>query len=94
LTKSEREELMAMTRKGKSNAAKFVHMRALLLCDAGEHGKSWKATDVTDDWPKTCRVDDSRDSLNNDCAKGAKKRIAPYKSKTHQPHDTSNQTVN
>jgi transposase len=46
LTKAERKELTAMTRKGKSNAAKIIHARALLLCDAGEHGEAWKVADV------------------------------------------------
>ena len=46
LTKAEREELTAMTRKGKSNAAKFIHARALLLCDAPEHGVRWKVAGV------------------------------------------------
>lgn len=46
LTKAEREELTAMTRKGKSSAGKFIHARALLLCDAGEHGGRWKVADV------------------------------------------------
>jgi transposase len=46
LTKAEREELTAQTRRGKSTAAKFVHARALLLCDAGEWGSPWKVADV------------------------------------------------
>ena len=46
LTKAEREELTAMTRKGKSNAAKFIHARALLLCDAPGQGVRWKVADV------------------------------------------------
>jgi hypothetical protein len=37
LTKAEREELTAMTHKGKTKAAKIIHARALLLCDAGGH---------------------------------------------------------
>jgi transposase len=48
LTKTERGQLEAMTRKGKSNAAKFTHARALLLCDADEHGQRWKVADVAD----------------------------------------------
>jgi len=45
LTKPERESLEALTHKGQSNAHKFVHARALLLCDVGtyytpKHG-SW-----------------------------------------------------
>ena len=46
LTKPERGELEAMTRSGKIASAKFVHARALLLCDAGPHGDPWKVGDV------------------------------------------------
>ena len=46
LTKQERGQLEAMTRSGKTAAAKFVHARALLLCDAGEHGDPWTVADV------------------------------------------------
>lgn len=46
LTKEERGRLEAATHGGKSSAAKFVHARALLLCDAGLHGDRWKVADV------------------------------------------------
>ena len=46
LTPEERGQLEAITRGGKSSAAKFVHARALLLCDAGPHGDPWKVADV------------------------------------------------
>jgi hypothetical protein len=46
LTKEEREALETMTRSGKIPAKKFMHARALLLCDAGEHGDPWKVADV------------------------------------------------
>jgi hypothetical protein len=46
LTKQERGQLEAMTRSGTTAAAKFVHARALLLCDAGPHGDPWKVADV------------------------------------------------
>jgi len=46
LTPEERVRLEAMTRGGKIAAAKFVHARALLLCDAGPHGDPWKVADV------------------------------------------------
>jgi len=46
LTKQERGQLEAMTRSGKTAAAKFVHARALLLCDAGEYGDPWTVADV------------------------------------------------
>lgn len=46
LTKAEREQLTELTRSGNSTAAKFIHARALLLCDAGKHGDPWKVADV------------------------------------------------
>ncbi len=41
LTKEERNELEALTRRRKINARKFILARALLLCDAGSHGPAW-----------------------------------------------------
>ena len=49
LTRTEREQLTELTRSGKSTAAKFIHARALLLCDAGESGDPWKVADVAAD---------------------------------------------
>src|SRR4051812_43956523 len=46
LTQVERDQLTALTRHGKASAAKFMHARALLLCDAGPHGDPWKVADV------------------------------------------------
>jgi len=46
LTRSERTELTELTRCGKTPAAKFLHARALLLCDAGDYGDPWKVADV------------------------------------------------
>lgn len=48
LTPGEREMLEAITRSGKTSAPKFVHARALLLCDAGDENPSepWKVADV------------------------------------------------
>lgn len=47
LTKEERAELLAYTRSGKTNAKKYVHARALLLCDTGPYAdKRWKMADV------------------------------------------------
>jgi hypothetical protein len=46
LTQAERAQLTELTRSGKSTAAKFIHARALLLCDGGEWGESWKVVDV------------------------------------------------
>ena len=41
LTEEERGELENLTRRGKTHARKFIHARALLLCDAGPNGPSW-----------------------------------------------------
>jgi len=46
LTKEERKELETMTRRGKTHARRFIHARALLLCDAGEDGPAWNVADV------------------------------------------------
>ena len=46
LTKEERKELEAMTRRGKTHARRFIHARALLLCDAGTDGPAWNVADV------------------------------------------------
>jgi transposase len=46
LTQKEREQLTELTRSGKSTTAKFIHARALLLCDAGKYGDAWKVADV------------------------------------------------
>jgi hypothetical protein len=46
LTLAERGQLEELTRSGKTAAAKFIHARALLLCDAGAHGDPWKVADV------------------------------------------------
>ena len=46
LTNEERTYLGGLTRIGRGPAAVFTHARALLLCDAGEHGDPWKVADV------------------------------------------------
>jgi hypothetical protein len=46
LTKEEREELEALTRRGKIHARRFIHARALLLCDAGTDGPAWNVADT------------------------------------------------
>lgn len=58
LTQEEREMLEAVTRCGKTNAPKFIHARALLLCDAGPHGSSepWKVADVAEALGVTSRT--------------------------------------
>lgn len=46
LTKEERKELETITRRGKTHARRFIHVRALLLCDAGADGPAWNVADV------------------------------------------------
>jgi transposase len=46
LNKEERKELESMTRRGKTHARRFIHARALLLCDAGANGPAWNVADV------------------------------------------------
>jgi hypothetical protein len=48
LTKEERKELEAMTHRGKTHARRFIHARALLLCDAGVDGPAWNVADVSE----------------------------------------------
>jgi len=46
LTPQERKELEGLTRNGKTPAKKFIHARALLLCNASPGGPAWKVADV------------------------------------------------
>jgi transposase len=46
LTRDERKELEDITRRGKMHARRFIHARALLLCDAGVEGPAWNVADV------------------------------------------------
>ena len=48
LTRQERDDLEALTRRGKTHARRFIHARALLLCDAGPHGPAWSVPDVAE----------------------------------------------
>ncbi len=48
LTEEERKELEALTTRGRIDARKFIHARALLLCDAGDSGPAWKVADVAE----------------------------------------------
>jgi hypothetical protein len=48
LSQEEREELETLTKRGKTNAKRFVQARALLLCDAGDNGPAWKVEDVAE----------------------------------------------
>ena len=56
LTEEERGQLEALTRSGKTAASKFVHARALLLCDAGPYGSPWKVADVAEALGVTSRT--------------------------------------
>ena len=56
LTKQERKELEALTRKGKTGAKKFIKARALLLCDAGPEGPAWAVVDVAEALGVTSRT--------------------------------------
>ena len=46
LSQEERKELVALTRRGKTHARRFIRARALLLCDAGTDGPAWNVADV------------------------------------------------
>ena len=46
LTEQEREELEALTKRGKIHARRFIRARALLLCDAGPKGPAWAVADT------------------------------------------------
>ena len=48
LTPQECKELVTLTRNGKTPAKKFIHARALLLCDASPDGPAWKVADVAE----------------------------------------------
>jgi transposase len=56
LTKEERKELETMTRRGKTHARRFIHARALLLCDAGADGPAWNVSDVAEALGVTSRA--------------------------------------
>lgn len=46
LTGEERQHLEALTKKGKGTARKFIHARALLLCDHAAQREPWKVAQV------------------------------------------------
>jgi len=48
LTAEEREELVALTRTGKTSAKRFLYARALLLCDAGPEGPAWTVANTAE----------------------------------------------
>lgn len=56
LVESERFELEALTRNGKTGAKKFINARALLLCDAGPLGPAWAVAKVAEALGVTSRT--------------------------------------
>jgi transposase len=56
LTEQERKDLEALTRCGKTGAKKFIHARALLLCNAGPDGPAWAVADVAEALGVTSRT--------------------------------------
>jgi hypothetical protein len=46
LTEGERRELEELTRPGRTDSRKYIHARALLLCDAAEGGHNRSVADV------------------------------------------------
>jgi hypothetical protein len=48
LTEQERKELNTLTKRGKTQARKVIHARALLLCDAGAGGPAWTVAETAD----------------------------------------------
>jgi hypothetical protein len=48
LTEEERQELKQLTRPGKTESRKYIHARALLLCDAGASGPAWNVANVAE----------------------------------------------
>jgi len=48
LTQEERQELEAISTKGKRAARTIIHACALLLLDAGAHGPKWRVTQVAE----------------------------------------------
>ena len=56
LEESERNALMALTREGTTNSKKFIHARALLLCDAGASGPAWNVAKVAEALGVTSRT--------------------------------------
>ena len=46
LTEQERNDLEALTKRGKTHARRFIHARALLLSDTSDAGPSWSVADT------------------------------------------------
>lgn len=56
LTEEERKDLEVLTHSGKTGAKKFIHARALLLCDAGPEGPAWTVVDTAEALGVTSRT--------------------------------------
>jgi transposase len=56
LSEQEREELEALTKRGKIHARRFIHARALLLCDSGPKGPAWNVADTAEALGVTSRT--------------------------------------
>lgn len=56
LMESERAELEALVRNGKTGMKKFITARALLLCDAGPCGPAWTVANVAEALGVTSRT--------------------------------------
>jgi transposase len=48
LTAEEQHELEQVTRPGKTESRKYIHARALLLCNAGVGGPAWNVADIAE----------------------------------------------
>jgi transposase len=48
LSRDERNELEALTKKNQTGAKKFVHARILLLCDCGKDGPAWTSERIAE----------------------------------------------
>ena len=56
LTEHEQNELEAFTRDGKTGAKKFIHARALLLCNVGADGPAWTVAETAEALGVTSRT--------------------------------------
>lgn len=56
LTEQERKDLKALTRCGKTGAKRFIHARALLLCDTSPEGPAWTVARVAEALGVTSRT--------------------------------------
>ena len=56
LSDSERIELEALTRNGKTGSKNFINARMLLLCGSGQHGPAWTVAGVAEALGVTSRT--------------------------------------